>query len=190
MSGSTSITGVGPGTSGQALVSGGASANPSYSSSLSDVTSVNGSTVPASTTLAGLGTAETFTAAQAFSLIGGYIANVGSQSGTTCTLTSSGNAGCSSITNGVGDCGTLISFTSSSAVTVTIPATLAVGCQIAILQTGTAKVSVNGTAVSAATLHSAHSYTGTGSQYAMIGVSIYSNSGGSSAIAVLTGDGS
>jgi hypothetical protein len=47
----TTIEGVGPGTSGQALVSGGASAYPSYSSTLSDVTSVNGTTIPASATL-------------------------------------------------------------------------------------------------------------------------------------------
>jgi hypothetical protein len=48
---STSIEGIGPGTSGQALVSGGSSAYPSYSSTLSDVTSVNGTTIPASATL-------------------------------------------------------------------------------------------------------------------------------------------
>jgi hypothetical protein len=47
----TTIGGVGPGTSGQALVSGGASANPSYSSTLADVTSVNGTTIPSSATL-------------------------------------------------------------------------------------------------------------------------------------------
>ena len=50
----TGIIGVTPGTSGQALTSAGASAYPSYSSTLSDVTSVNGSTVPATAgTLAG-----------------------------------------------------------------------------------------------------------------------------------------
>jgi hypothetical protein len=138
-----------------------------------------------------LSVANTWTATQTFANgIGGYTVNVGSQAGTTCTLTSSGNAGCSAITNGVGDCGTVIKFTSNSAVTVTIPATLAVGCQVAIEQGGTAKVSVNGTAVTAATLHSAHSYTGTSGQYAEIGITIDANAGGSSAIALLSGDGS
>jgi hypothetical protein len=63
---STTLEGVGPGSTGQAFVSGGASADPSFSASLSGVTSVNSSTVPASTTLAGLGTVETWTAAQTF----------------------------------------------------------------------------------------------------------------------------
>lgn len=53
--GSTSgVTGIAPGTAGQALVSAGASAYPSYSSALSDVTSIHGSTIPATAgTLAG-----------------------------------------------------------------------------------------------------------------------------------------
>ena len=117
--------------------------------------------------------------------IGGYKVNVGTLSGTTCTLTSTGNAGCSAITNGVGDCGTFIKFTSATAVTVTIPTGLAVGCQIAIEQGGAGKVSVNGSAVTAATLHGAHSYTGTSAQYAVIGVTM-----DASGVAVLTGDGS
>jgi hypothetical protein len=62
----TSIEGIGPGTSGQAYVSGGASAYPSFSSTLSDVTSVNGTTIPASASLAALGTANTWAAAQTF----------------------------------------------------------------------------------------------------------------------------
>lgn len=48
---STSLSGIGPGTTGQALVSGGASADPSYSATMSGVTSVNGTTIPASATL-------------------------------------------------------------------------------------------------------------------------------------------
>lgn len=50
-SGTTTVTGVAAGTSGQALVSAGTSAYPAYSSTLSDVTSVNGTTIPASSTL-------------------------------------------------------------------------------------------------------------------------------------------
>lgn len=119
-------------------------------------------------------------------IIGGII-TVASNSGTSCTLGTT-SSGCSGLTNG--DCLTKILFTSNSAVTVTIPATLPVGCQVAIEQGGTAKVSVNGTAVSAATLNSAHSYTGTYGQYSTIGVTIDTNSGGSAAVADLTGDGS
>jgi hypothetical protein len=88
------------------------------------------------------------------------------------------------------DCGTQINFTSNSAITATIPATLPVGCNIAILEVGTAKVSVNGSAVTAATLESASSYSGTRAQWSMIGISIEANAGGSSAVALLTGDGS
>jgi hypothetical protein len=88
------------------------------------------------------------------------------------------------------DCGAEVIYTDNSAVTVTIPATLPVGCNVSVLQAGTAKVSVNGSAVSAATLHSAHSYTGTSAQWAIVGINIEANSGGSSAVAILTGDGS
>jgi hypothetical protein len=48
---STSVQGIGPGTSGQALVSNGATAYPSFSATLSGVNSVNGTSIPASTTL-------------------------------------------------------------------------------------------------------------------------------------------
>lgn len=49
--GSNTILGISTGTAGQALVSGGASAYPAYGSTLSGVTSVNGTTIPASATL-------------------------------------------------------------------------------------------------------------------------------------------
>lgn len=118
--------------------------------------------------------------------LSGYLISEGASAGTTCTLTSTGNAGCSSITTGVGDCGTSITITNASAVTVTIPTGLAVGCELTIIQGGAGKVSVNGTAVSAATLHSAHSFTGTsGTQYSTIGINMIASSS-----AVLTGDGS
>jgi fibronectin-binding autotransporter adhesin len=45
---STSVQGIGPGTAGQVLTSGGASAYPSYASTLPSVTSVNGTAIPAS----------------------------------------------------------------------------------------------------------------------------------------------
>jgi len=63
------------------------------------------------------------------------------------------------------DCGTKVVFTSNSAVTATIPAAIApaagTSCNIAVEQFGTAKVSVNGSAVTPATLKSANGYTGT-----------------------------
>lgn len=99
-----------------------------------------------------------------------------SQSGATYTLAST-------------DCGSLIRFTSASAVTVTIPATLPLNCAVAIEQQNTGQVSVNGSAVTAATLHSAHSYVKTFGQWAIIDIVIESNAGGSAAIAILTGDG-
>ena len=74
------------------------------------------------------------------------------QSGTTYTLVAS-------------DCGKTAIFTSSSAVTVTIPASIVpasgTSCIITVIQAGSAKVSVNGSAVTPATLVSANSYTGT-----------------------------
>jgi hypothetical protein len=84
------------------------------------------------------------------------------------------------------DCGTDVRFTSSSAITATIPSTLTVGCHINVVQRGSAKVSVNGTAVTACTLTSAHSYTGTsGTAGSVVGIII-----DASTTCVLTGDGS
>lgn len=90
----TTIKGVGPGTTGQAFASTGASTDPGFSASLSGVTSVNGSIVPASTTLAGLGTAETWTALQTFT--NSDIALLGSSTGMTTFF--SANAGASNFT--------------------------------------------------------------------------------------------
>ena len=81
----TTILGVGPGTTGQAYASTGATSNPGFTSSLSGVTSVNSSTVPASTTLAGLSIAETWAALQ--TITNSDIALLGSSTGAT-TFTS------------------------------------------------------------------------------------------------------
>jgi len=68
---------------------------------------------------------------------------------------------------------------------------LPAGCNIAVAQTGTGQVSVNGTAVPAATLISAHSYTKTFGQGAIIGINIEDNPShpSTTAVAILTGDG-
>ena len=91
------------------------------------------------------------------------------------------------------DCGKEIIYTSASAVTVTIPQSIvpAAGttCDIDILQFGAGKVSVNGSAVTPATLVSAHSYTATqGTAGAIIGLNLTTVS--ATAYAFLTGDGS
>jgi hypothetical protein len=91
------------------------------------------------------------------------------------------------------DCGTTVVFTSGSAVTATIAAsivpTFPVSCSIGVLQAGSAKVSVNGTAVSAATLVSDGGYTGTsGTAGNQIGLLLLTVSG--TAKAFLSGAGS
>lgn len=147
----------------------------------STATGTSGATIPL------LNAANTWSATQTFATIGGFFANIGPTTSTACTLTSSGSAGCSSLTNGQGDCGTFIKHTANTQMVVTIPSGLAVGCQVAFEDAGTfgAKgVILNGSAVTPATLHSAHSYTGTDAQYSVIGMTI-----DASTIAVLTGDG-
>lgn len=116
-----------------------------------------------------------WTAPQTFGVIGGYITNVTTQSGTTYLLAST-------------DCGTRIIFTSNSAVTVTMPNSVVVGCTISLVQYGTAKVTV--TAASGAVLRSSHAFTGTSAQYSKIEVSVDTNVGGVTANWTLTGDGS
>ena len=91
------------------------------------------------------------------------------------------------------DCNKTIYYTSNSAVTVTIPASIVPAdgheCYMNIAQFGTAKVSVNGSAVTAATLRSDSSFTGTsGTQYSVIGLTLSTVSG--TATALLTGAGS
>lgn len=102
------------------------------------------------------------------------------QSGTTYTIAAS-------------DCGKTLVFTSNSAVTVTTPASIVpvagVVCTIAIVQAGTAKVSVNGSAVTAATLVSANSYTGTSGTAGAI-INLVLTTVGATTTAYLVGTGS
>jgi len=90
------------------------------------------------------------------------------------------------------DCGKTLVMTGTSPV-ITIAASIVppsgTGCQINVLQAGTTKVSVNGSAVSAATLESTSGYTGTsGTQYSMITLHLTTIS--STTYAILEGDGS
>jgi hypothetical protein len=82
------------------------------------------------------------------------------------------------------DCGTEVAFTNAAAVTVTIPANLIIGCNIAIYQAGAGQVSMTGSAVTPATRISAHSYSKTFGQGAIISINIPAVG-----TAVITGDG-
>lgn len=85
------------------------------------------------------------------------------------------------------DCGKTILSSTGAGLTITTLNSLVVGCAIAIVQQGSAQVTIaNG---SGATMASAHSFTKTFGQWATIGLFVDSNSGGSAAHFVLTGDG-
>ena len=99
---------------------------------------------------------------------------VTSQSGTTYTLTAL-------------DCATTIQFTSASAITVTLPNSLPVGCHVAIEQDGAGQITFS--AASGALLHSSHTYTKTFGQFAGVDLSVLDNSNGTSSIWYLFGDG-
>lgn len=149
---------------------GGAVASVANSDGTATVSPTTGSVVVS----VALGHANVWTGEQTF---GGVLGTVTTQNGTTYTFARA-------------DCGTEVDFTNAGAVTATIPQTLPLGCNIAVLQAGASKVSVNGSAVTPATLHSRPGYTGTAGQWAIIGINIEANSGGSAAVAILTGDGS
>lgn len=85
------------------------------------------------------------------------------------------------------DCGTTILFTNSSTISVTTLNSLPVGCTIAIEQQGGGQVTI--TAGNGATQHSAHGYTKTYGQYAILGLFVDTNAGGSAADVIITGDG-
>jgi hypothetical protein len=85
------------------------------------------------------------------------------------------------------DCGTTIRFTSASLITVTTLNSLPAGCAVAIEQAGTGQVSI--VAGSGTTQRSAHGFTKTYGQYALLGLFVDTNSGGSAAEIIVTGDG-
>jgi hypothetical protein len=139
-----------------------------------------GTACPAATgtsghTLPYLDGANTWSGAQTFGAVKGASTT---QAGTTYTVQAS-------------DCGTMMIFTNAAAVTVTVPASIvpAAGttCNMALWQQGAGQVAVNGSAVTPATLVSAHSYTKTFGANAVVGLSLTTISG--TATANLTGDG-
>ena len=105
---------------------------------------------------------------------GPVVGSVTTQVGTTYTLAAT-------------DCGTTILFTNPSAITVTTLNSLPAGCAIAIEQEGAGQVTI--VAGAGATQHSAHNYTKTYGPYAILGLFVDTNSGGSAADIIVTGDG-
>lgn len=105
---------------------------------------------------------------------GPVIGAVSAQSGTGYTLAAS-------------DCGTTILFTNASPITVTTLNSLPAGCAIAIEQAGAGQITIG--AGAGASQHSAHSYTKTYGQYAILGLFVDANVGGSAADIIITGDG-
>jgi hypothetical protein len=91
--------------------------------------------------------------------VGARTMPVGTQSGTSCTLNAMSSAGCGGLANG--DCGAAISFTNSSAITVTAPNGLPKGCRIDLVQSGAGAITVSGSGIKSSTggLSSAGRYT-------------------------------
>jgi len=149
------------GSAGSLLTSGGGGSNPETWTP----TGTSGHVLPF------LDGSNTWSGTQTF---GPVVGSVSTQSGTTYTLAST-------------DCGTTIRFSSSTTVTLTTLNSLPAGCAIAIEQSGAGQVVV--TAGAGATQHSSHGFTRTYGQYAILGLFVDSNAGGSAANFIITGDG-
>lgn len=78
-------------------------------------------------------------------------------------------------------------FTNAGTIAVTLPNDAPIGMTVNLIQGGTGQVQC--TAASGATLSNRQSFTSTAAIYAMITLEVIANSGGSSALWVLTGDG-
>jgi hypothetical protein len=105
---------------------------------------------------------------------GPVVGTVSTQNGTSYTLAAT-------------DCGTTVRFTSGSPVALTTLNSLPAGCAIAIEQVGSGQISVG--AGAGVTQHSAHNFTKTYGQYAILGLFVDTNIGGSAANIIITGDG-
>jgi hypothetical protein len=165
------------GSAGQLRTSGGGASNPHTWTTLPTADILEGSGLSGfSGLMVGAGLAKaggnlvldlthpnTWTGPQSF---GEVIGTVSTQTGTSYTLAAS-------------DCGTTIRFTNAAAITVTTLNSLPVACAIAIEQAGAAQVTI--AAGTGATQHSAHGYSKTFGQYAILGLFVDTNSGGSAA---------
>lgn len=105
--------------------------------------------------------------------ISGYGPKINAQTGTTYTLQQS-------------DSGKIVECSNASAITVTLPNSLSNFC-CRIVQTGAGQVTLS--AASGATLHNSQSFTKTSGQWAELDLYVTSNSGGSSAVYIMAGDG-
>jgi hypothetical protein len=102
-------------------------------------------------------------------------------------LYASGNPQAAAYTLTANDCGHAVIYTGASAANITTVNSLPVGCTVTIVQSGAGQVTVvNG---SGATLSSVNTYTKTKAQYAVIGLTVDTNVGGTAAHFILSGDG-
>jgi hypothetical protein len=148
------------GNPGDLLTSGGGGSNPS-------------TWTPSGTTghvLPFLDGSNTWSGRQTF---GSVIGTVSTQSGTSYVLAAS-------------DCGTTIRFTSASPIGLATSNSLPAGCAIGIEQAGGGQITIN--AVTGTALHSPHGYTKTFGIYAILGLFVDSNVGGTASF-IITGDG-
>lgn len=149
------------GSAGNLLTSGGGGSNPTTWTS----TGTTGHVLPY------LDGSNSWSGTQIF---GSVVGSISTQSGTTYTLAQS-------------DCGTTIRFTNSSPITLTTLNSLPAGCAIAIEQSGSGHVTVQ--PGSGTTQHSTHGFTKTFAQYAILGLFVDTNTGGSAANFIVSGDG-
>jgi hypothetical protein len=105
---------------------------------------------------------------------GPTVGQVSTQAGTTYTLAAT-------------DCGATILFTNASPIVLTTLNSLPAGCAIAVEQGGAGQVTI--AVGSGATQHSAHAFTKTYAQYAILGLFVDTNVGGSAADIIISGDG-
>jgi hypothetical protein len=86
------------------------------------------------------------------------------------------------------DCGGTLHFTSGSAITATLPNSIAtLQCTITYIQEGAGQITFS--AAAGATIHSFDSFTKTAGQWAVVDIILNTNAGGTSAVYTLTGRG-
>lgn len=103
----------------------------------------------------------------------GYLGKINAQTGTTYTIAAS-------------DAGKIVEVANASAITVTLPNSLAVGTCFRVVQTGAGQITFS--AAFGATIHNFDSYTKTAGQWAEVDFYVTSNSG-SAAVYVMQGRG-
>jgi hypothetical protein len=105
--------------------------------------------------------------------ISGYRGDLNAQTGTTYTLTAA-------------DTGKVVECTNAAAITLTLPATAAVGFCCTVVQGGAGQVTL--TPASGATLRNRQTHTRTAGQWAGVTLYVRTNAGGSAAEYVMLGD--